>query len=802
MAAQITPFNLKLLQLTPLNIGRMQAVTALDTFDGATKNFHPKGLFSTEIFGRTGDKLRMRNFAYIDIKAPILHPLVLRILGKLKRLYPEILFGKAYARWDQEKRDFIKATPLDGETGFTFFMDHFQDLVFDERMSDSRELNIKFLNKVRPVATNERIIVSPAGYRDYVIRTDGREEQDEVNDLYRRMLALANNITREGFKASPQAFDKTRVSMQRAFVEIYEYHESIVRGKNKLTEGKFLTRAIQYGTRNTITAQTVVPQRLFDPAAPGFHSTGVGLFQYLKAFQPVCTYQIKHGFLQHVFVSPLAPANLVNRKTLRREQVQVPTEMFDLWMSSEGMNRLFNYYGEEQFRHDEIVIGDHYLGLIYNDGKHYRLFGDIDELPENLDRKHVRPVTYTELFYDAVYEHTKKYVANLTRFPVTGFGSTYPSRPYLKPTMPSQVLQPMNELWQPDTTREPAYLFPVRGASFLNSIQPASNKLQNLGADYDGDKMSFIGLFLAESVQECHRVLSARNFHVRTDGTIAHSLATDTVKYLMKGLLRNVVKAPAKEGYREERGGTFTHKGVEYNLNRVFAYIEKHQIPKSTFSVDKLAWVLDHAEPEPARVARADVTKPIIVVGHFDENRTFTPAAVDGLHRVARAVRDKKETIEGYRITLAQLRDSQKEVSIEGDVQHAPIYQDVGEGLPHHLTTPTQMVERGGLLGSTITAVLRPAIPNFHQTTELNGVLMGIPADNEQVPVANLGYPRSYADGLSDEEIEAADTTQPLDVEYVAHTQNYYVLGPYNRLAKLLRSKAEHALVRKAFVSH
>ena len=55
MATQLTPFNLKLLQLTPLNIGNLQAVVSLDTFDGATKNFHPKGLFSTEIFGRTGD---------------------------------------------------------------------------------------------------------------------------------------------------------------------------------------------------------------------------------------------------------------------------------------------------------------------------------------------------------------------------------------------------------------------------------------------------------------------------------------------------------------------------------------------------------------------------------------------------------------------------------------------------------------------------------------------------------------------------------------------------------------------------
>lgn len=483
MATQLTPFNLKLLQLTPLNIGNLQAVVSLDTFDGATKNFHPKGLFSTEIFGRTGDKLRMRNFAYIDIKVPILHPLVLRILGKLKRIYPEILFGKAYAVWDDKAKDFVKSTPTEGNTGFTFFMNHYEQLVFDERLSDSRELNIKFLNKVRKMAVNERIIVSPAGYRDYVIRADEREEEDEVNPLYRRLIALANGVTREGFKASPEAYDKTRSSLQRTFTEIYEYHESIVRGKNKLTEGKFLTRAIQFGTRNTITAQNILVRKLHDPAAPSLHSTTVGLFQYLKAFQPVCTFQIKNGYLQQVFLSPSAPANLVNPKTLRREQVQVPTEMFDLWMSSEGMNRLFNYYGEEQFRHDEIKIGDHYLGLIYNDGKQYRIFGDIDELPENLDPKFVKPVTYTELFYDAVYPYVSKYIAMVTRYPITGFGSTYPSVPYLKPTMPTVELTPLGQDWQPDAEKPIAYLFPTRGSAFVNSIQPAPNKLNNMGAD-------------------------------------------------------------------------------------------------------------------------------------------------------------------------------------------------------------------------------------------------------------------------------------------------------------------------------
>ena len=51
---------------------------------------------------------------------------------------------------------------------------------------------------------------------------------------------------------------------------------------------------------------------------------------------------------------------------------------------------------------------------------------------------------------------------------------------------------------------------------------------------------------MEESVAECHKVLSSKNFHVRTDGSIAHSLNTDTVEYLLKGMLRNVATV-AKE---------------------------------------------------------------------------------------------------------------------------------------------------------------------------------------------------------------------------------------------------------------
>lgn len=45
---------------------------------------------------------------------------------------------------------------------------------------------------------------------------------------------------------------------------------------------------------------------------------------------------------------------------------------------------------------------------------------------------------------------------------------------------------------------------------------------------------------LKESVEECRRIMRSRSFHVKIDGSVAHSLNTDTVGVLIGNLLTNV----------------------------------------------------------------------------------------------------------------------------------------------------------------------------------------------------------------------------------------------------------------------
>ena len=62
------PFNIKLLVLTDDKLVGLKPVTVLDAFDGASKNFHESGLFSTSIFGKVGEYQRSYRYSYINIK--------------------------------------------------------------------------------------------------------------------------------------------------------------------------------------------------------------------------------------------------------------------------------------------------------------------------------------------------------------------------------------------------------------------------------------------------------------------------------------------------------------------------------------------------------------------------------------------------------------------------------------------------------------------------------------------------------------------------------------------------------------
>jgi len=530
------PFNISLLNLTPDKLNVMRPVLSLDVFDGITKNFAPDGLFSTLTFGTVGSDARFAKYGYIDIKIPVFHPTIYITLGKLKSLYPEIISGKEFAIWDSDIKNFVKSNALEGRTGFEFFVEYWDKIEFPARPSITREQNILMIQKFKKTALLDKVLVMPAAYRDLEVDDSGRESSDDINKLYYKLLAISNTINVSTVKISPEAYNGQRYSLQNTFVEIYEYILAIVEGKKNLLMGKWASRKVFNGTRNVITSMNTTSSHLNGPDNVSINSTDIGIYQCMKAMLPVARYNLKNGFISTVFTDVSAPALLTNIKTLQSERVQLKADIYNEWMTNEGLDNHINVYKEPSVRLEPIKVSGYYLGLVYKGPDDtFKFIHGIDDLPEGRKKEDCVPISLTTLFYYSLYPIANKYPAFVTRYPILGPGSIYPSHLHLKSTIKSVVRKELGDDWEPLGEDRVAHEFPT-DSDFFNSMSPHSCRLQNLGADFDGDTSSLTVAYADESIKEINDFLNSKIAYIDTDGRFIANLRTDTVNYVLQNL--------------------------------------------------------------------------------------------------------------------------------------------------------------------------------------------------------------------------------------------------------------------------
>jgi len=536
MQRSIVPFNVQLLHLTDGKLGGLMPITSLSMFEGITHKYHPEGLFSTVIFGRQGDDVRMRRFAYIDIKAEVFHPIVYGLLIQLKRLYGGIMAGNDYAIWNKEKKDFERSDPVDGETGFHFFMQHWKQIEFPRTGSDKRDIAIKLIEKYKVEATTSKVLVMPAGLRDAEIGADGRPREDEVNPLYRQLLSVANTLSPIAIRSNPELIDRARFKLQTTFNQIYELFERLIYGKNKLIQGKWAGRRVMNGTGNVITAMPPDTDYLGETGAISFNDTAVGLFQVIKGLLPISLYYLKRGWLREVFPDYNQPAQLVNKTTLKRESVVLKTVYYDRYQTNEGLEKVINSFREESLRDKPLEIEGYYVGLIYKgpDGS-FKIFNDIDELPASRNRADVYPLTFCELVYLSGYRIWNNYPATVTRYPVTGVGSIYPTMLYTRTTNVSERRRELGQNWEPKSEEYVALEFPIAGP-YMKSMSPHPTRLARLGADYDGDMMNCNISYSDESMAEVRQYFKMRRAYIGTDGRFTSSTNVSTTALVLYNL--------------------------------------------------------------------------------------------------------------------------------------------------------------------------------------------------------------------------------------------------------------------------
>lgn len=570
MNRNIAPFNLDLLVLTPEHLRVMNQIKVLDIYDGFSKtNFHPEGLFSTEIFGKAGEARRNQTFAYIKLNVEVFHPVIFKAICEMKELYLGIMKGTEYAVWNDEIKDLeASSAPEGGKTGFQFFLDHLPKIKFIKETEATRKsmkkasssdfdffdtinvkasiptkrlFNARLIEKFKDKLMMKTMPVLPAGLRDHVIDSSGKPSEDEINNMYRSLIATANLIENVDVKSNLDQLNNARFNVQVKIREIYEYLESFVAGKGKLIQEGWAGRKIYHSTRNVITSHIPQSTELFGPKFVSTNQTSVGIYQLTRGALPWTQNKLKSGFLSQVFMGPNAPANLVDTKTLKKVVKSIDPNHYDEWMTDAGIEGVLSRFGQVDLRHEHLMLEDCFMGLIYKGpDMTWKFLQDIDEVPERLRvgkwKELISPITFAELIYLSIYEEANDIPNTSTRYPVANFGSIYPSFTYLKSTVRTETRIKLDDMWE--KTESVAAEFPIRGLQFFDSQSPSPVHVSRLTADFDGDQMNFIPVLSDEARSEIKDLLNSADFYVGVDGKMTFSASTPVVNLVLRNMTR------------------------------------------------------------------------------------------------------------------------------------------------------------------------------------------------------------------------------------------------------------------------
>ena len=525
-----SPINVEILSLTESQVKVLGQVKELQIF-GQGSNFHPEGLFSVEIFGPVGSEYRNRRFGYIDLRYPILDPGVYRAISTVSSFYEQIIHGKVTAAWNEKQACFEKDSSEKSSTGFSFFVKHLPKIKFLRNNSDARNFNIDLIEKA--IKENKYLtrylLVMPAGMRDYTITPSGKPEEDEINGYWRKLIAQSQLVDGDISRKTPEVYDNIFSNLQRALDELYLYLMSFLDGKNKLILGKWLSRKVFNSTRNVLTASLDTTDDMHDPNRLRSNDVSCGIYQYLRAFAPKTLFEIRNKYLKDVFVEGSQFAYVTNVKTFQKEEV-VSSHIqkdYDQWTSMDGLESVIANFGNEDLRHQPLTLnrGKHYMGLIYNDGKHFRFFSDIRDLPDTLDKKHVSPITFAEMIYICIADMNGKHPGLVTRYPIQGYGGIYPAWVKFNTTLKTLRLTELDHEWKP--TDRVVHTFPIRSSGFMNGMSVHQSHIAALGADHDGDTMSLVGILSDEAIEEVRTTLSNPSYYLDSSNKIIFSNSAD-----------------------------------------------------------------------------------------------------------------------------------------------------------------------------------------------------------------------------------------------------------------------------------
>ena len=535
------------LQTSILNIEKFVKVNLLKEvsnpvfFNGPTPT--EDGLLSNEIFGITKAE-RSGIYAYIDLGANFIHPLIYKTLCKLNNKIESIINGTEYFIIN-DSGELIPSD--DGDTGIDWFKRNFNKIKFKKNESSSRNKRIDFIEKCKNEMWITKYIVIPPYYRDVDTR-DAGIGVGEINKLYSSLI-MATKSLKETAGFGLTLSDVTKARIQNILVQIFDWFgngttingqetPANLPGKMGLVKRGLMYKTVDYSARLVMSAPDVSGEDIDDLMVDMNHAA-LPLAAALCCFKPFIMFWLRR-FFENTFAGRLEfPVNINENETVMVPLIDYQIVFSDIELEKQ-IERFIHGYSN-RFIPIELPVDKEELTRKIKNKELKSVTGkDIDVKKLNawmvfsgyklnnsneFDKtkkeyssklKIKRRITWCDLFYMAACDVTEDKMVLITRFPIDSYLNQYPSKVRIKSTVKTQPM--VIQLNFEDNTKLYKW-YPVINEQDINSntspvfedtLSICNGLIGAMGMDYDGDTAIVKPVYTIETNKECEKQASSK----------------------------------------------------------------------------------------------------------------------------------------------------------------------------------------------------------------------------------------------------------------------------------------------------
>jgi len=465
-----------------IRVNNLKEVTSAVMFS-TPNQYNPNGLFSEEIFGQTEEEQKYR-CGYIKLPIHVFNPDVAKnIITRSGGIIRKLAYGEIRCNLIDGK--LIEAE--DGKySGFRDLYNIWEEIDIKKNLNTRNDASLDILIKCpRRLLFVDKVLVLPPAFRPSGMK-NGKQVKSELNSLYMKLL---------GFKSvtshTTASVHRVNNQIQDTLIELYSYINKFVGTKNGYFQKNLLAKNTVGTVRNVISA----PSYRSNTPEVGIFRTGYPLMTIVSAFQPFVKFHMKQFLSYDNIVSIHPNPDEVNRTDIENiYDDKMISDLIQIFMRNPGSRFRILYLDPENKK--PIIFSA--LNMKTN---------------ETISR----PLTLTDVIYLCGYRSTVAADRHMytVRYPIGHHLGAFFSKIHVLSTNTTIPVQFQGEVYRtyPDINPEASHM--KVSTSFVDVINMANSRLQNIGGDYDGDTVKSTGIWSEEANAQAEKLMYSKAYCVK-----------------------------------------------------------------------------------------------------------------------------------------------------------------------------------------------------------------------------------------------------------------------------------------------